>query len=318
MKLGVCPQPFYDLSLEAGLDVIADLGLQGLELPLHVGNPWIDAAKVVRDGGDRLRRALEDRRLELSAVSIHQDGQLLLGPHHTDTDVVHAGDAAAKSAFADAAIRRAGDIAAMLGVDTVVGFVGCEDYARFFPWPDPVGWERMLPAFRERMLPILDHLADRGVRFAQEPHPKQIVYNTETALESLDTLGRHQAWGFNLDPANLFLAGCDPVIFVAELNDRVLHVHGKDAELVAHHAGRSGLLAHGRWDRKDRGFRFRVPGWGGLSWRRIVSELIVQRYDGFIAIEHEDPLFGRRDGVVKAIAELRPLLPTEPPGERWW
>ena len=65
----------------------------------------------------------------------------------------------------------------------------------------------------------------------------------------------------------------DPTYFIAELGDRILHVHAKDGEVVARNAGRSGLLAHGPWDRPDRGFRFRVPGWGDLDWRRLISEL---------------------------------------------
>jgi sugar phosphate isomerase/epimerase len=249
---------------------------------------------------------------------VHQEGQLLLGPHHGDTDRICAGSPDAKARFAADRIRRAGRIAERLEVDVVVGFVGCADYARWFPWPDPDGWEKMQPAFRDRVLPVLDDLHARGVRFAQEPHPKQIVYNTETAAASLELLDRHPAWHFNLDPANLLLAGVDPVVFVAELGDRVAHCHAKDGELVPHHARRSGLLAHGAWNRRDRGFRFRVPGWGDVPWRRLISELILAGYHGHLAVEHEDPLFAPVDGLRKAFAALQPLLPDGPPEAPWW
>lgn len=319
MRLGVCPQPFYRRPFAEALDAIAAAGLAGLELPLDGGSPFVTAERLLTDAGaEALLGELQQRGLALSAVSIHQEGQLLLGPHHADTDAVLAGTPAEKVAFASQRLKRAADVAQRLGLDTVVGFVGCEDYTRFFPWPASDGWQRMLPTFRERMLPILDHYAARGVRFAQEPHPKQIVYNLETAQESVALFDGHEAWGFNLDPANLALAGMDPVVFVDELGARIWHVHGKDAELVAHHAARSGLLAHGAWDRPGRGFRFRVPGWGGLDWKRLITALIVADYDGWIAIEHEDPTFGPRDGIDKAIATLRPLLPTEPRQERWW
>ena len=78
----------------------------------------------------------------------------------------NAGTAADKAAFAADRIRRAGQIAVHLGVDVIVGFVGCEDYTRFFPWPAEDGWEDMLPRFRERLLPLLDDLHALGVRFA--------------------------------------------------------------------------------------------------------------------------------------------------------
>ncbi len=213
---------------------------------------------------------------------------------------------------------RAGKIASMLGVDTVVGFTGCEDYTRFFPWPDPKGWEKMVPVFKEKVTRILDGLDKLGVNFAHEPHPKQFAYNLETALESIEILDGHPRWGFNLDPANLLLAGVDPVFFANQAGERILHVHAKDGETVAHNARRSGLLSHGPWDRKDRGFRFRIPGWGSIDWKGLVTELIISGYEGYVAIENEDPFFDPLDGIKKARDFLDPLLPRGKRRERWW
>jgi sugar phosphate isomerase/epimerase len=108
------------------------------------------------------------------------------------------------------------------------------------------------------------------------------------------------------------------VVFVAELGERILHVHAKDGEQVAHQSERSGLLAHGRWDRRDRGFRFRIPGWGDLDWKQLISELRLAGYDGVLAVEHEDPVIGRHEGLRKACEHLAPLLLRDPPERRWW
>jgi sugar phosphate isomerase/epimerase len=318
VKLSVCPQPFYDLGLERALDAIRGLGVEALELPVDRRSPLVDLDALLAGGAAALRRQLAARGLTLSAISNHQEGQLLLGPYHRDTEHVHAGTPAERAAFAHARLVQSARLAAELEVGLVIGFVGCEDYTRFFPWPAPDGFEAMVPQFQERVGALLDEFDRLGVRFGQEPHPKQMVYNTETALESVRWLDGHRRWGFNLDPANLLLAGVDPVVFVAELGDRVWHVHGKDGELVAHHARRSGLLAHGPWDRKDRGFRFRIPGWGDVPWKRLLSELVLAGYDGYIAVEHEDPVFGPRDGLEKAIQALRPLLPAGGRKARWW
>jgi sugar phosphate isomerase/epimerase len=110
----------------------------------------------------------------------------------------------------------------------------------------------------------------------------------------------------------------DPLAFVAELGGRILHVHAKDGELVAPHAGRSGLLAHGAWARGDRGFRFRVAGWGDLDWKRLISALRVAGYDGVLAVEHEDPTMSRLEGLQKAAEHLTPLLLRELPERPWW
>lgn len=298
--------------------MVRALGVDHIELPVDAANPWVDPVALAVGDCDDLLAALARHEVQLSAISVHQDGQLLLGPHHADTDAVCPGTPDQKSAYASKRIARAGRIASNLSVDVVVGFVGCEDYSRWFPWPDASGWESMLPVFRDRVMPVLDRLGDLGVKFAHEPHPKQIVYNTETAIESLDVLDHHPSWGFNLDPANLLLAGVDPVVFVSELSERILHAHAKDGEIVAHNVARSGLLAHGAWDRRDRGFRFRVPGWGDVPWQRLLTELILVGYDGVLAIENEDPVFAPEDGLAKAAEFLAPLLPRGERQERWW
>jgi sugar phosphate isomerase/epimerase len=312
MKLSVCPQPFYRLGPDGVLKQAAELGFDAIELPVDAKSPFAGL-----DAGT-LKKMLAGHGLSVSAVSNHQEGQLLLGPHHADTDLIHAGTPQEKTAHAEARLLETARLAADLEVGLVVGFTGCEDYTRFFPWPDPRGWESMVPVFQDRVGRLLDAFKGLGVRFGHEPHPKQFVYNIETALESVEHLGGHESWGFNLDPANLLLAGVDPVVFAAELKGRVFHVHAKDAETVKHHAARSGLLAHGPWDRLDRGFRFRIPGWGDVDWKRLISELQMTDYDGYLAVENEDPVFHPIDGLKKAMAELKPLLPDGGRETRWW
>ncbi len=318
MKLSLCPQPLYRFGFEDALDQAAALGVAAIELPVDATSPWVDADALARGDAQRVRAALDARGLALSAVSNHREGQLLLGPHHRDTDAIHDGTPDEKAAFATTRLIRTAEAAVELGVTTVVGFVGCEDYARFFPWPDPDGWASMAEVARDRIGRVLDRYRALGVSFAHEPHPKQFVYNTETALECVALLGAPANFGFNLDPANLLLAGVDPVVFAQALGDRVLHVHAKDGESVAHNAARSGLLAHGPWERIDRGFRFRIPGWGDVPWKRLISELQLLGYDGYLAVENEDPVFNPIDGVRKAVRELAPLLPDGGREPQWW
>lgn len=318
MKLSLCLQALYAQGLDRALATAAELGVTAVELPVDARSPLVNLDELLAGGGKQLRARLAAHGLTLSAISNHQEGQLLLGPHHGDTDAICLGTPEEKVAYAQARLRRSAELANALEVGLLIGFVGCEDYTRFFPWPDPQGWERMRPQVEARVLPFLEHCDRLGVNFGHEPHPKQIVYNLETAHEVLGWLGDHRRFGFNLDPANLLLAGIDPVVFVAELGERIWHVHGKDGESVKHHAPRSGLLAHGDWARRDRGFRFRIPGWGDVPWKRLITELHLAGFRGHIAIENEDPVFAPLDGLRKAIAELRPLLPEGDPTARWW
>jgi sugar phosphate isomerase/epimerase len=319
MKLGACVQVFYHLKFSEALREARALGIEAIELPVHAGNPFVDLDDALKDGGARILGDVRAAGLEISALSNHLEGQLLLGPYTEDTDVYFKGDRAGKIAYAERRLTQTAELAHRMGVGVVTAFTGCEDYSRWFPWPLPDGYERMAPVFRERMLPLLDAFHERGVRFAHECHPRQFAYDLETAQWALRLVDDHPAWAFNLDPANLMIAGIDPTRFVAELGERVVHMHAKDAEHVAHRAGASGPMAHGAWNRRDRGFRFRVPGWGDVPWKALLTELQMVGYRGVVAIEHEDPTFAPFEGMRKAAAYLGPLLFQEPaPSGKWW
>lgn len=320
MKLGLCAQVLYHLPFERALATAAELGFQAIELPVDRKSPFIDLEAALAGDWRRLRVAVRQAGLEISALSNHQEGQLLLGPHGADTDRVMSGPPEEKSAWAARQLKATAELAERLEVGVVCGFIGCEDYSRWFPWPAADGFETMAPVVRERLLPVLDAFARHGVVLAHECHPKQFAYNLETARWLVELVSGHPALGFNFDPANLLLAGMEPVEFVVELGARIRHVHAKDGERVRHTVARSGLLAHGAWDRPGRGFRFRVPGWGELDWRQLLTELHVAGYEGVIAVEHEDPTMGRMEGLRKAQAHLSPLMFQEPCGEEapWW
>ena len=318
MKLGLYFAVCDQLDLHEALDRVLQLGYESLEISTHTGARF-DLKETFENG--RAKRAVKTMReagLSVSAVNMSLDGQLVLGPHHSDTDVIFEGTAEQKILYGIERMLQAGEFCSELEIPAVTGFTGCEDYSRWFPWPDPDAWQKMEPVFVERWSPILERYDELGIRFGMECHPKQIVYNTETAIRSLELLGTYRSWCFNLDPANLMLAGVDPVVFASEIGKRVINVHAKDGEIVSHNSKRSGLLAHGSWARKDRGFRFRIPGWGDVPWKKLITELFISGYQGPLTVEHEDPTLGPNEGIQKAAQFLGPLLLNEPFSKRWW
>ena len=157
MKLGLCAQVLYHMPLREGLSLAALLGFEAIELPVDARSPFLDLDAALSGGWRDLKRLIADSGLTISALSNHQEGQLLLGPHGHDTDTIHRGDAAEKARYATERLLATAALAEALEVPTVVGFTGCEDYARWFPWPDPGGYEGMGPIFVERMTPTLWH-----------------------------------------------------------------------------------------------------------------------------------------------------------------
>ena len=60
--------------------------------------------------------------------------------------------------------------------------------------------------------------------------------------------------------------------------------------------------------RIDRSFRFRIPGWGDVPWKKVITELSMVGYKGVLSYEHEDVTMSRMDGVKKTAAYLKPLI----------
>ena len=319
MKIGLVLAVYGHLPFDSALRKAAELGYEAIEVGVERQGGQVDLDEVLKGHNARqLRQKVASYGLTISALGNHAEGQLVLGPHHSDTDMIFEGTPEDKVRYGVERMKLTARAAAELDVPVVTGFCGCDDYSRWFPWPDEHAWEKMADTFVERWSNILDTFAECGVKFAHECHPKQYAYNIETAELTVKLLDGRPEWGFNLDPANLMLAGVDPVVFVQTLGDRILHVHAKDGELVAHNIRRSGLLAHGDWGRIDRGFRFRIPGWGDIPWRKLLTELRLVGYDYVLAVEHEDPTMSREDGVTKALDYLKPLIIHEPFEGRWW
>ncbi|MDX6325757.1 MAG: hypothetical protein QOK15_2111, partial [Nocardioidaceae bacterium] len=51
-------------------------------------------------------------------------------------------------------------------------------------------------------------------------------------------------------------------------------------------------------------WRYRVPGLGEVDWRRLIDVLYEGGYDGFISVEHEDPVWSGSTERVKQGLEI--------------
>ena len=233
---------------------------------------------------------------------------LIMGPHGVDTDHIFKGTVNEKIQHGTECLVRTAQAANLLEVPVVVGFTGISNFGRFFPFPYKKGWSDEEAVFAERFVPILNKFKEYGVKYAVEPLANNIVYDIHTAERSIELVGEHPSWGFNLDPANMLYLGLKIENFIDRLGKRIFHVHAKDAEIVDHNLPIGGVLMQGDWRRIDRAFRFRVPGWGDVPWKKVITELAMVGYDAVLAYEHEDITMSRADGLKKAIQFLKPLI----------
>jgi sugar phosphate isomerase/epimerase len=325
MKLGVFTVLYNEKPLQEVAEYIAGLGYDMVELAAWRGSNHLDIEKVLADEGYRkdLLSMLEGLGLEISAISNHLDGQMILGPLDWTTDGwAPVKDPDEKVKWAIGRMKDTARAAAALGVEVVVGFTGSQVWGQWYSFPEEniKAYEQAWEVFAERWHPILDVFKQEGVKFALEVHPTEIAYNIETAEDCLKAIDRRPEFGFNFDPSHFVWQMIDPVLFIKSFPDRLYHAHAKDSELQEHEVRRSGVIPNGPWQRPDRGFRFRVPGWGDVNWRRIMTALLTVGYDFVLSYEHEDPVMSREDGCEKNIAYLKPLIIKSPLGQwgQWW
>ena len=170
--------------------------------------------------------------------------------------------------------------------------------------------------------PLLDHAGERGVTmmiencvmegWTADGGPGNLAYSPEL-WEWMFDLGFY----LNFDPSHLLWLGIDPVAALRPYVDKVAHAHAKDAETFPEKRNRYGFF--GRLGDRDRDpwdmgwWRYRIPGLGEVDFPHYVDALYEGGFDGFLSIEHEDPVWGGTPEKVEAGLEiahrnLRPLV----------
>lgn len=308
MKLGVFTVVYAELPLAEALDRVVALGLDAVEI--GTGNYPGNAHNV-----PELQREVGARGLEISALSCHGN------PLHPDAEFART---------SHETWLRSVELAAELGVGTVVCFSGCPGDGPTATKPNWVtcAWppdylEVLEWQWSERAIPYWTDAAriarDAGVRIAIEPHPGFLVYNPETALRLRGECG--EEIGVNFDPSHFVWQGIDPVLAIRELGDAIFHVHAKDVYVDPHNTARNGVLDTKHYARfGERSWSFRSVGYGqgAQFWRDFVSALRVAGYDGVLSIEHEDGLASVQEGLTKAVDVLQAAVLREPPSAMWW
>jgi sugar phosphate isomerase/epimerase len=320
MKIGIITILFNDWKLEKVLDYVSKLGYEAVEITAWKGSNHLDIDKILQGGATNFKKTIEKYGLILSGISNHLEGQLVLGPHNESTDAWFKGSAQEKIDYGIKRMKKTAEAAAALDVPVVNGFVGAPNWGAWYIYPpeNEKIFEKGFEIFAERWGEILDVFAKYGVKFAHEVHPQEQAYNIETAQQLLKAINEKKEFGFNFDPSHLVWQGIDPVIFIKTFGQRIFHCHAKDGELVKENLATSGSIPTGSWRRVNRGFRFRVVGWGDVNWRRIITALTEVGYDYVLSYEHEDPVMSREDGCEKCIQFLKPLIIKAPLKQVWW
>jgi sugar phosphate isomerase/epimerase len=318
MKIGLYSDSLSDLTFEGMLDWLVDHEVEAVEI--GTGNfspaPHCDLENLLEDEDyrQRFKDAIINRGLVLSALNCNGN---LLDQHPMRRQQ-------AQDIFRDTVIA-----ASKLGINTIVTMSGCPGDPEGGTYPNWVTctWQAEYVELLERQWDEIiepfwrqagEFAADHGVRIAIEMHPGQCVYNTRTLLRLRDIAGPNL--GANLDPSHLFFQGMDPLVVIRALGENfIFHVHAKDTRLDPQEMALNGGLDTRPMGKPGRrAWDYRTVGFGHDAhwWRDFISALQLVGYRDVLSIEHEDRLMGAREGIIKSVEFLQPIiLRTEPAQE---
>jgi sugar phosphate isomerase/epimerase len=268
-----------------------------------------------RSALETFKSTIADQDFSISALSCHGN------PLHPDRDLAKRHQETSRNTIL---------LAEKLGVPVVVDFSGCPGDSRnakrpnwvTCPWPPEYletlkwQWDEVVAPYWTRHAKFA---ADHGVKIAIEMHPGFVVYSPESMLK-LRAIAGPQI-GCNYDPSHMFWQSIDPIAAIRVLGDAIFHVHAKDTQIYHRNLPLTGVLDTKPYtDERNRAWIFRTCGYGHGEewWREFVSTLRMFGYDHVLSIEHEDSLLSAEEGLARAAAFLRRIVPQEKPGAAWW
>lgn len=319
MKIGVFTALFDSTPLPQTLDILAAMQVEAIEVGTggYPGSGHCDVDALLEDPSAAIAwmKQVTERGMTVSAFSQHGN------PVHPDPE---------RAQHDHAVFEKTVRLAELLEVPVVNGFSGCpgegpgaqrpnwvtcawpDDFAEILTWQ----WDEVLLPYWARQAELC---RSHGVVVGIEPHPGFAVYNTETMLKLRSGTGPEI--GVNFDPSHLFWQGIDPVESIKALGSAIYHVHAKDTWLDSRNIAVNGVLDTKSYRLlSERSWYFRTVGYGRGEkvWRDIISALRLVGYDGVLSVEHEDPLFGKVEGLTKAVQLLREIRPAESPEPISW
>jgi sugar phosphate isomerase/epimerase len=283
----------------------------------HIPTRHLDPVALADDRGalERFKETLAARELRLSSLACHGN------PLHPDTARADADHAALVAMCRIAPELGVTEINLLAGLpagapgDTAPNWI----VNSVFPGLDDAyrrQWEDCVLPYWRRAAALA---ADGGVVLCVEPHPADVVYNTETFARLRAEVG--PSIGMNFDPSHLWWQGIDPLAVVEAVGAEIRTCHVKDLQPHPSRIRRDGVLSsapYERWD--ERPWTFSTPGYGHaeLFWAQLVTALRRAGYEGVLSIECEDPSMTPDDTFARSVALLRRVLPEHAPPEVDW
>lgn len=186
------------------------------------------------------------------------------------------------------------------------GLFGNPSYAR--------NWDRKSPRtskvdmavemYRTAITPIAEHAENQDVKIAFENNFRADgnIAHSPYIWDRMFKVLPSKAIGLRIDPSHFICLMIKPVdTVIRRYGDRIFAVDGKDCEIIPEMLQCQGIYGNLWW-------RYRIPGYGDLDWRKVTSALMDVGYEGGIIIENEDPILPGNRGTILGAKYLRTIL----------
>ena len=298
MKLGFLTACLPQAALEKIVVWAASNGFKALELAAwpvesdrdYQGNQ-LNVRLMTKGKAEELKALFAENNLVISALAYY-DNNLHVDLIKRESYLTH--------------LRKVIDTAQMLNVDLVGTFVGART---------DISPAQNIHEIGSVFSDLLRYAADRDVRLMIENcpmdnwvtfgRPGNFAYSPEL-WEALFNELPAKNFGLNFDPSHLYWLGIDYLQAVRNFAAKIFHTHAKDTEILDEGIYKYGIL--GRqiepepW--KSGWWRYRLPGSGGIDWKKFIDTLQENGYDQVLSIEHEDPVWEGSEEKVKKGLQL--------------
>ena len=152
---------------------------------------------------------------------------------------------------------------------------------------------------------LLPALERHGARVAIEgwPGPGAIICTPE-GYRALFREIPSPSMAVNFHPSHMIRMGVDPLRFLEEFKDRVVHVHGKDTEILEENLYEYGHEQPATFAKAvpfgGMSWRYCIPGHGRMRWVEAFRILASAGYKGMVSVELEDAHFNVTEETEKA------------------
>jgi sugar phosphate isomerase/epimerase len=280
IKLGFVSAVVADLSFENTVDLAAAEGFECVEMlcwPVgkaerrYAGVTHIDVASLDERKAAEIRSYCEQKKVGISGLGYY--------PNPLE-------DSPQGKVVRDHFLQVI-DAAALLGIGVANTFVG-RDHRKSL--------EENFALFEKIWPPIVAHAEKRKVRIGIEncpmlfsgdewPGGKNMAISPAVWRRMFQIIPS-TSFGLNYDPSHLVWQQMDYISPIREFQDRIFHVHIKDAKILHSRLADVGILATPLEYHAPK-----LPGLGDVNWGRFFSALTDIRYDGPACIEVEDRAF---------------------------